>query len=183
MPAFAPDATFLGTSTPLASSATDTPVVSFPAGYGMLFVYFYIAGYTGSGVALLRAGTTAGSVDTGTNYSIFTSHWITTATVQTSNARSSQTGFWVANDATTSGRRGIATIWNPNNSPSTCSIETVTYGAQTPSTAATTLSTQSRSVGSWFNNAQAVSIRLNGGTGSSLLTGSFISVYGIPGTG
>jgi hypothetical protein len=182
MPAFAPGATFLGASTPLAAQGTDTPVVSFPAGYGMLFVYFYIAGYSNTGVAILRTGSTAGSVDTGTNYSIFTSHWITTATVQTSNARASQTGLWVANDATTNGRRGIATIWNPSTAPSTCIIDTVTYGVQNPTTAASTLSTQSRSVGSWFSNAQAVSIRLNAGTGSNLTSGSFISVYGIPGT-
>jgi hypothetical protein len=181
MPAFAPGATFLGESVPLAANATDTPIVPIPPGYGWLFIYFYIAGYSNSGVAIMRFGTTPTAVDTGTTYSVFTSHWIVAATVQASNSRVSQTGIWVANDAVTTGRRGQMSVYNPNAAPKNVVVDTVTFGAQNPTAAATAMTTQSRSVGSWFNNAQIQSVRMNGGTGVNLTTGSFITVYGIPG--
>lgn len=185
MPAFAPGATFLGggPGTALGSQGTDTPIIPVPAGYGYLFLYHYIAGYSNTGVAIYRFGTTETAVDTGTTYSCFTSHWITTATVQTSNNRISQTGVWVANDAVTSGRRGQANIYNPNGGPKDITVQTVTYGAQNPTTAATAQSTQSVCTGTWWNNGQIRSVRLNAGTGSNLVAGSYISVYGIPGLG
>jgi hypothetical protein len=182
VPAFRPDAVFLGASTPLASNATDTPVVVFGPGWGHLFIYHYIAGYSSGGsIALLRFGT-ATTVDTGTNYSSFTSHWITTATVQASTSRVSQTGIQVANDSTTNGRRGQHEIYNPSGSPKSCDSRTITFSAQTPVAASTAMATQSVCQGFWWNNAQAQCVAMNGG-GVSLLTGSFIAVYGIPGTG
>lgn len=184
MPAFSPGAVFIGggPSTALGAQATDTPVIPIPAGMGYLFIYYYIAGYSNSGVAILRLGTTETAVDTSTTYSCFTSHWIVTATVQASVSRVSQTGLWVANDAATNGRRGQVSIYNPNGGPKNATFQTVTYGAQNPTTAATAQSTQSVCTGSWWNNAQVRSVRLNAGTGSNLIAGTYISVYGIPGT-
>lgn len=185
MPTTLPGARFIGggPSTALVAQATDTPIIPVPPGYGWLFIYFYIAGYSNTGVALIRFGTTSTAVDTGTTYSEMTSHWITTATVQASTARTAQTGIWVANDAVTTGRRGQVEVFNPSGGPKQCKVQTVTFGAQSPTTSATAPTTQSVCTGDWWNNAQVQSVRMNAGTGANLLTGSYVSVYGIPGTG
>lgn len=180
MPLTIPGAVFLGATVPLAANAADTPVIVFGPGYGHLFIYHYIAGYaSGGGIALLRFGTST-TVDTGSNYSSFTSHWIVAATVQASVSRVSQTGLQVANDSTNNGRRGLHQVFNPAGAPKMADTRTVTWGAQNPAAAATAMVTQSVCQGTWWQNSQAQCVALNGG-GVNLLAGSFISVYGIPG--
>jgi hypothetical protein len=162
----------------LASGATDIGPIIIPSGYGYLQVAFYIAGYSASQIAQIRLGTGA-TVDTGTTYSSFSNHFTTVFGGGTSNA--STTGIRVANDAMTNGRRGIAQIHNPSGQNKIIAVQTVSYSAQNP-TAASAMASQSNVTGAWFNTAQALSVGLNSGGAGTLLTGSYIAVYGIPGT-
>jgi len=176
-----PEATFLGTASLGSSNANLGPVV-FGPGWGFLYVYHFIAGYTGSDIALLRLGTGT-TVDTGTNYSWIATHW-TGSAAGTPSTNVSQTGIRVANDAVTTPRRGHHEIFNGTGTNMNKFVDsrTLTFSA-TSATAATTITSMSMVTGTWFNTAQAQCVGLNGGTGgASLLSGSFISVYGIPGT-
>lgn len=178
-----PGAQYLGEAVLGSSNANLGPVI-FGPGWGFLFVEHFIAGYTGTDIALLRLGTGT-TVDTGTNYSFISSHWVTGTTAQSSSPLSAQTGIRVANDGTTNSRRGHHDIFNGSGTNRNKFVDsrTITY-AGTGATAATTVSSQSLVTGTWFNTAQAQCVGLNGGTGGNSLTaGSFIVVYGIPGTG
>jgi hypothetical protein len=175
-----PQAVWLGKTTPLASSAAQTPTLVFGAGWRYLFVYHYIAGYSGSAIAVIRLGTDS-TIDSGTTYSSATSHFIMGgATLGTSTSRVSQTGLQIANDAVTNGRRGITTIWNPEGDPKFAQTVTNTYSSQSPASAATTHATLSVCGGNWWNNTQAKCIDMSG-AGTSLTTGSYIDVYGLAG--
>lgn len=171
-------ARFIGSAV-LGSAATDIGPVAIPAGYGYLQVQFYIAGYSASQIAGLRLGTTA-STDAGTNYSCFTNHFTTVFGGGTSFPSVGR--LLVANDATTNGRRGIAQIHNASGQNKIIVVQTVTYSAANP-TAASAMASQSNASGAWFNTGQAISVSMNSGGAGTLSTGSYISVYGIPGTG
>jgi hypothetical protein len=179
MPGFAPGAVSLGTVSIGSANATVGPI-NFAAGYGMLFGYFYVAGYSASTIALLRIGATSGTPDSGTNYSVASNNFNTSTTLVAGQLSASQNGVRVANDAVTNARRGTFRIHNPAGTNSTFDIHTVTYSAQAP-TAASALTSQSIVAGTWFNTAQAVTISLNVTTGT-LNAGSYLSLYGIPGT-
>jgi hypothetical protein len=175
-----PQAVWLGKTVPLAASAANTPTLVFGPGYRYLFIYHYIAGYSGSAIATIRLGTTT-TVDTAANYSSATSHFVMGgATVGTSTSRVSQTGLQVANDAVTNGRRGLTIIWNPEGDPKFAQTVTNTYSAQNPAAAATAHATLSIGGGNWWNNTQAQCCNMEG-AGTNLLTGSYIDVYGLPG--
>lgn len=178
----APGAQFLGATTPLGSAASTTGVVVFGPGWGHVFIYHYIAGYSGSQIAMLRLGTGT-TTDTGTNYSSATAHFVMGGTtVGTSTSRVSQTGLHVANDAVTNARRGLHQVHNPATQNKTIDGRTVTYSATSP-TAASGMATMSMTVGTWHNTtAQAQCVEMIG-NGVNLNAGSYISVYGIPGTG
>lgn len=176
-----PAATFLGSAV-LGSNATTIGPVVFGPGWGYLYVYHFIAGYTGGDIALLRLGTGA-TVDTGTTYSSYAT--LLGASTVTSTALASTSGIKVAQDTTTNARRGHHEIFNGTGTGFNKFVDsrTLTYSAQNP-TSATTVTSQSIVTGTWFNTAQAQCAGLFGGLGgASLLAGSFISVYGIPGTG
>jgi len=182
MPMFFPSgAKFLGKTTPLASSNTTTPTIVFGPGYEWLFVYHYIAGYTsGGGIARIQLGT-ASTVDTGANYGSITARFIAGgATVGTTTSTASTNGFAVANVATTFGRRGQHMIWNPTTDPKFIDSRTATYTAQNPTTAASAHGSLDVVCGNWWNNAEAQCVAMDGGGSVSLLTGSYISVYGVP---
>jgi hypothetical protein len=182
MPFAIPGATFLGATTPLGSAASTTGVVVFGPGWGHLFIYHYIAGYSGSAIAMIRLGTGT-TTDSGTNYSSGTSHFVMGgATVGTSTSRVSQTGIHVANDAVTNGRRGLHQVHNPATQVKTVDGRTNTYGGTSP-TAATAIATLSLVVGSWHNTTAQAQCAEMFGNGVNLNAGSYISVYGIPGTG
>jgi hypothetical protein len=182
MPQFAPQAAFLGATTPLGSAASTTGVIVFGPGWGHLFIYHYIAGYSGSAIALIRLGTGT-TTDSGTNYSSATSHFVMGGTtVGTSNSRVSQTGIHVANDAVTNARKGLHQVHNPATQAKTIDGRTATYGGTSP-TAATAYSTLSLVVGIWNNTAAQAQCCEMFGNGVNLNAGSYISVYGIPGTG
>lgn len=173
---------FLGATTPLGSAQANTPTIVFGPGWGMLFIHIYIAGYSGGSIATIQLGTGT-TVDTGTNYSAGTAHFVMGGTtVGTSTSRVSQTGVQVANDSVTNGRRGVAVIANPSGAPKTLITQIATFSAQSPTSAATSYSTLSNVVGMWSNTSQAQCIAMSG-AGVNLNTGSFISVYGTPGTG
>jgi hypothetical protein len=155
----------------LAANATDVGPIAIPSGYAMLFVSFFIAGYTASQIAMIRLGTGA-TVDTGANYSSWRSNLAAAATAGTSE---------VAQAAQTNGRRGNAIIYNPAGENKAVTIETVCYSAQNP-TAASAMASMATVAGAWFNTAQALSISLNSGGAGSLMTNTFLTVYGIPGT-
>lgn len=175
-----PGAVHLGKTTPLGSAAATTPTLVFGPGYKYLYVYHFIAGYSGSAIATIQLGTTT-SVDTGTNYSSATSHFVMGGTtVGTSTSRVSQTGLQVANDAVTNGRRGLHIIWNPEGDPKFAQGLTNTYSSQTPAAATAAHATLSVTGGNWWNNTQAQCVRMDG-AGVNLLTGSYIDVYGLPG--
>jgi hypothetical protein len=177
-------ARFLGKTVPLAASATTTPTIVFGAGYEWLLIYFFVAGYTGSSIARLQFGTAA-TPDTGTNYSVITAQFVAGgATVGTTTSRVSQAGVEVANVATTNGRRGRALIWNPTSDPKFIECGTITYTSQTPAAATAAHASLDKTEGNWWNNGEAQCIRLEGGSsGNSLLTASYISVYGLPRSG
>lgn len=182
MPAFVPGATFLGATTPLGSAASTTGVVTFAAGYGHLFIYHYIAGYSGSGIALIRLGNST-TADSGTNYSSATGHFVLGGTtVGSSTSRVSQTGIHVANDSVANARRGLHQIHNPATANKTVDGRTVTYSATSP-TAASAQATLSLVVGAWHNTTAQAQCAEMVGNGVNLNAGSYISVYGIPGTG
>jgi hypothetical protein len=180
MPAFSPAAQFLGATTPLASAATDTPVLVFGPGWGKLFIYHYIAGYSASQIALIRLGT-ATTVDTGSNYTAIGTHF--TGTTATTTVTAATTGIKVANDATANGRRGLHEVWNPSGFPKMIDARTVTFSATDPTTSAATQSSQSLVTGHWWNNTQAQCVNMNSGGAGTLRAGSYITVYGIPGAG
>lgn len=175
-----PGAVFLGKTTPLASSAANTPTLVFGPGYHYLFIYHYIAGYSGSAIATIRLGTGT-TVDTGTTYSSATAHFVMGGTtLGTSSSRVSQTGLQVANDAVTNGRRGLTIVWNPEGDPKFAQTVTNTYSSQSPAAATTSHATMSICGGNWWNNTQAQCCNMEG-AGTNLTTGSYIDVYGLPG--
>lgn len=180
MPIAVPGAHHLGKTPPLGSAAATTPTLVFGPGYGKLFIYHFIAGYSGGGgIALLQFGVAA-TVDTGSNYSAATAHFIAGGTtVGTTTSRVSQTGVHVANDSTTNGRRGEHEVWNPAGDPKFIDGRTATYTSQTPAAATAAHATISLVTGNWWNNTQAQCIAMSGG-GVNLLTGSYIDVYGVP---
>jgi hypothetical protein len=184
VPGFRGDAVFLGATVPLASSQSTTPTLVFGPGWGKLFIYHFIAGYTsGGGIARLQFGTGT-TVDTGANYSACTAHFIAGgATVGTTTSRVSQGGVQVANDSTTNGRRGLHEVWNPSGNPKFIDGRTNTYTSQTPAAATAAHATYSIVGGNWWNNGQAQCVAMDAGGSVSLLTGSYITVYGIPGWG
>lgn len=176
-------AIFLGKTTPLGSNQQNTPILDFGPGWEKLFIYVLINGYTSGGdIARLQFGTTLGSVDTGNNYSVCTSRLIAGGTtVGTTTSRTSQAGIEVANVATTNGRRGLHEVWNPVGDPKFCDSRTLTYTSQNPAAATAAHASIDYTCGNWWQNSEAVCVRLNAGSaGNSILTGSFISVSGIP---
>lgn len=180
MPRFQQGAVFLGQTAPLGGAAAATPTLVFGPGWGKLFIYQYIAGYSsGGGIALIQFGA-AGVVDTGNNYSSWTQQFGTNSTAGQS--RVSQAGIHVANDSTTNGRRGLHEVWNPEGNPKMCDSRTNTFSSQNPVSQTTAQSTMSLCCGHWWNNSQAQCVAMNGG-GVNLLAGSYITVYGIPGMG
>ncbi|HSW83556.1 MAG TPA: hypothetical protein VLH12_08780 [Usitatibacter sp.] len=187
MPLWTPSplgAHLLGKTVPLAGSATTTPTLVFGPGYEWLLVYFFIPGYSGASIARLQLGTAA-TPDTAANYSMITGQFVAGgATVGTTTSRVSQAGIEVANVATTNGRRGRALIWNPATDPKFAECGTITYTSQTPAAATAAHASLDSTAGNWWNNAEAQCIRLEGGSsGNSLLTGAYISVYGLPRSG
>jgi hypothetical protein len=177
MPRFDPPGQALGIAT-LGGASTDIGPIAFGPGYGLLIVSYYIAGYSASQIAQIRLGTGA-TVDTGANYSSWGSNLAAAATTGTS--RVSGTGIPVAQAAQTNGRRGTAVIHNPSGQNKNVTCETVCYSAQAP-TAASAMASMATVAGAWFNTTQAQSISLNSGGAGTLNAGSYIAVYGIPGT-
>lgn len=167
----------LGIST-LGGAATDIGPIIFGAGYGLLIVAYYVAGYSASQIAQIRLGTTT-TVDTGTNYSSWGSNLGASTTAGTS--RPSASGIQVAQAAQTNGRRGVAIIHNPSGQNKNVSCETACYSATAP-TAASAMAAKATVSGAWFNTTQAQCVGLNSGGAGTLNAGSYIAVYGIPGT-
>jgi len=181
VPGWSPGAALLGQSTPLGGAASTTGVVIFGTGFGMLFVEYYIPGTAAATTPMLRLGTTT-TTDTGTNYSSGTANFnMGAATVGTGTSRVSQTGIHIDNVSVANGRRGLMQIHNPATQNKTIDSRVVAHSAASP-TAATSVSTVNFVVGTWFNSsAQAACCELIG-NGQNLNTGTYISVYGIPGT-
>jgi hypothetical protein len=171
-----PAAKKLGEVTLGAGATTIGPIV-FGAGWGMLFVEIYIAGYSASQIAQIRLGTGT-TVDTAANYSSFSNSFTTAAVAGTSNV--SATGLRLSNVAQTNARRCIAQISNSAARPKIYSSQTVDYSAQAP-TAASAMANGAQVNGAWFNNAQAQCIGIDSGGAGTLNTGSSLMVYGIAG--
>ena len=180
MPSIPLGAHKLGETT-MGSTAAATATISWAGFYGVLFIEHVIAGYSGSGIAILQFGTTAGTLDTGSNYASGGFHVTmgTAAVTATPTSRVSQVGVQVANDATANARYGMHQVQNPNGRNKQVDSRTTTY-ATTTVTAATAISTISVMEGRWFQNSPAQCVAMLG-NGVNLLTGSSLAVYGIPG--
>lgn len=183
-PLFMPGAVHLGKTVPLASSAANTPVVVFGKGFIKLWVYHYVAGYSGSSVALIRFGT-GSTPDTAANYTSSAFHLTTTAASVGITARTTATtgfnGIPVANDATANGRRGLHEVWNVPGEPTMCDARTNTFSTQNPTTSTATQSSFSMVAGHWWPTTEAECVVMNaGGSGINLIAGTYIDVWGVP---
>jgi len=182
VPLVPPGARLLGSVTLGSSNANVGPIV-FGPGYGRLWIEHFIAGYSGSGIAIIQFGTGT-TVDTGANYASGGFHVTmgTAAVSATPTSRVSQAGLQVANDATANARDGVHEVSNATGRPKICDSRTITYST-TSLTAATAITTISVMVGRWFNNAQAQCVGMNASGALTLNSGTALSVYGIPGAG
>lgn len=177
---FPSGAKFLGKTTPLAAQASSTPVLVFGPGYEWLLIYHYIAGYSSSGgIARLQFGT-ATTVDTGTNYSWVAQNATSSATATAYSTNVSAGGIGVGKTAVTSGRRGQHMVWNPTTDPKFIDSRTITFGGTAPVSAASTHTSIDQTMGNWWQNSEAQCAAMDAGGTVQLLSGSYISVYGVP---
>lgn len=185
MPLYVPQAQFLGATTPLASSATTTPTLVFGPGWGKLFIYHFVAGYSGGGgIARIQFGT-ATTVDTGANYSNGSFRVTTTAANSQLVSSGAVNGFPIAasTSSTTNGRRGLHEVWNPSGNPKYIDSRTLTFTSTNPAAASAAHAAMEFVYGNWWQNSQAQCVAMDGGGSVNLLTGSYITVYGVPGQG
>lgn len=184
MPMFGPGAQHFGKTTPLAAAAAQTPQINFGKGVIKLWIYHYIAGYSGTSIALLQFGS-GGTIDTAGNYNSNAFHLTATAASVACTIRGAGlanfNGIPVANDATTNGRRGLHEAWNlGGGEPLMCDARTNTYNGA-PNASSIAQLTMSCVNGHWWGAAQADCVRLTGGaTGINLQAGSYIDVWGVP---
>lgn len=164
---------FLG-RTQLAANAVTIPAIKFGI-YKYLWIQYFIAGYTGAGIARLRVGATA--IDTGLNCA---SSLLEGATLN--NTAISIPG-WPSGVATTTGPRYVeAYIYNE-----ATKVKRMMGRSNNISTAANTAPTMCQKCGIWVNTAAAIqivdvtnydSLIATAVSANSLTTGSNLSVWG-----